>query len=338
MEPSGVKRKLTVILAADVAGFSRMMGVDEEATHKTLRAYREIIDGLIARHDGRIFGTAGDSVVAEFASPVEAVRSAISFQEELRVRNTVLPEDRQMLFRIGVNLGDVIVDGDDMFGDGVNVAARLEGVAEPGGICVSRKVFEEVKHKLSVGFEDIGPQEVKNIAEPVPAFRIVAGPISILPDEAAATAKGARWRIPAVLALVVVLGAGGTAIWSLYLSGPVPLTSFPSNISTDSMPSKDIVALMTGMKIQGISMKNGRPFIIEVKADKTVDVEMGRTGALEGTTFRETGKWWAENYRFCMQFSRFAQGRKMCPRIAKEGQKITASRGDGTQLNWTLGK
>ncbi len=339
MEPSGVKRKLTVILAADVEGFSRMMGIDEEATHKTLRAYREIVDGLIARHEGRIFGTAGDSVVAEFASPVEAVRSAISIQEELRVRNTELPEDRQMRFRIGINLGDVIVDGDDIFGDGVNVAARLEGVAEAGGICVSRKVFEEVKHKLSVGFEDIGPQEVKNIAEPVPAFRIVAGPISVLPDEAAATAKGARWRIPAVaLALVAVVAGGGTAIWSLYLSGPVPLTSFPSNISTDSMPSKDIEALMTGMKIQGVSKKNGRPFIIEVKADKTVDVEMGRTGALAGTTFRETGKWWAENYRFCMQFSRFAQGRKMCPRIVKEGEKITASRGDGTRLNWTLGK
>ncbi len=184
MEETGVKRKLTVILAADVEGYSRLMGVDEEATHKTLRAYRDIIDGLIARHDGRIFGSAGDSVVAEFASPVETVRSAISIQEELRVRNTELPEDRQMRFRIGINLGDVIVDGDDIYGDGVNVAARLEGVAEPGGICISGDVYNQVKSNLSVGFEDIGPQEVKNIAEPVPAFRITAAPVSVAEAEA----------------------------------------------------------------------------------------------------------------------------------------------------------
>ncbi len=149
MEETGVKRKLTVILAADVEGYSRLMGVDEEATHKTLRAYREIIDGLIARHDGRVFSTAGDSVVAEFASPVEAVRSAISIQEELRVRNTELPEDRQMRFRIGVNLGDVIVDGDDIYGDGVNVAARLEGMAAAGGICISGGVHEQIENKLA---------------------------------------------------------------------------------------------------------------------------------------------------------------------------------------------
>ncbi len=130
MEETGVKRKLAVILAANIEGYSRLMGADEEATHKTLRAYRDIIDATIARHDGRVFSTAGDSVVAEFASPVEAVRSAISIQDDLRVRNTELPEDRQMRLRIGVNLGDVIVDGDD---DGVNVGARLEGVAAPGG-------------------------------------------------------------------------------------------------------------------------------------------------------------------------------------------------------------
>ena len=169
MGETSVKRKLTVILAADVEDYSRLMGVDEEATHKTLRAYREIIDGLIARHDGRIFGTAGDSVVAEFASPVEAVRAAISIQEELRVRSTELPEDRQMRFRIGVNLGDVIVDGDDIYGDGVNVAARLEGMAAAGGICISGDVYNQIENKLALGYEDLGFQEVKNIAKPVPS-------------------------------------------------------------------------------------------------------------------------------------------------------------------------
>ncbi len=189
MEETGVKRKLTVILVADVEGYSRLMGVDEEATHKTLRAYREIIDGLIARHDGRVFSTAGDSVVAEFASPVEAVRSAISIQEELRVRNTELPEDRRMRFRIGINLGDVIVDGDDIFGDGVNVAARLEGLAEPGGVCVSDMVYQSVEAKLDLAFDDLGDQEVKNIAKPVRAYRVV-----VEPGPGAVTAPGPRPR------------------------------------------------------------------------------------------------------------------------------------------------
>ncbi len=176
MGETGVKRKLTVILAADVEGYSRLMGVDEEATHKTLRAYRDIIDGLIVRHDGRVFSTAGDSVVAEFASPVEAVRAAISIQEELRVRSTELPEDRQMRFRIGVNLGDVIVDGDDIYGDGVNVAARLEGMAAAGGICISGGVHEQIENKLALGYEDLGFQDVKNIAKPVRTYRVVVEP------------------------------------------------------------------------------------------------------------------------------------------------------------------
>ena len=223
MGETDVKRKLTVILAADVEGYSRLMGADEEATLKTLRAYREIIYGLIARHDGRVFGTAGDSVVAEFASPVEAVRSAISIQEELRVRNAELPDDRKMHFRIGINLDDVMVEGDNLYGDGVNVAARLEGLAEPGGIYVSGNVFNQVKHKLSAGFEDIGPQEVSNIAEPVPVFRLVPGPVSVA-DTAKAAPKpsvAARWRLPVTAAAVIVVATlGGEAIWETYLRPP----------------------------------------------------------------------------------------------------------------------
>ena len=176
MEPTGVKRKLTVILAADVEGYSRLMGADEEATLKALGTYREIIDGLIARHDGRIFSTAGDSVVAEFGSAVEAVRAAISIQEELRVRNAELPEDREMRFRIGINVGDVMVEGDNLYGDGVNVAARLEGLADPGGVCVSDMVYQSVEAKLDLAFEDLGAQSVKNIARPVRAYRVVIEP------------------------------------------------------------------------------------------------------------------------------------------------------------------
>ena len=180
MAEERVQRKLTTILAADVEGYSRLMRSDEEATLKTLGEYREIIDRLIARHDGRVFSTGGDSVLAEFGSAVEAVRCAISWQEEIAGRNAALADDRQMKFRIGINIGDVMVRDDDLFGDGINVAARLEGLAEAGGVCVSGSVFDQVRHKLSIGFEDIGAQEVKNIAEPVPAFQVVPGPVAAL--------------------------------------------------------------------------------------------------------------------------------------------------------------
>jgi adenylate cyclase len=210
MAQDSIKRKLTTILAADVAGYSRLMADDEEATLHTLRGHREIIDGLIDKYHGRIFNTAGDSVLAEFGSTVEAVRCAISIQEELPVQNAELAEERQMLFRIGVNVGDVMVEDDNLYGDGVNVAARLEGVAEPGGICISGSAFDQVKDRLSIGFEDMGPQEVKNIAQPIPAFRIVPGSVSV----AATPARSKRWRLPtAAAALVVILIAGGLAVW-----------------------------------------------------------------------------------------------------------------------------
>ncbi len=211
MAEERVKRKLTTILAADVEGYSRLMSADEEATLKALNTYREIIDGLISRHDGRIFGAAGDSVLAEFGSTVEAVRCAMSIQEELKVRNAELAEERRMSFRIGINVGDVMVEGDNLFGDGVNVAARLEGLAEAGGICISGSAFDQVKNKLSIGFEDIGAQEVKNIPEPVPAFRVVAGPVSVAATETPSAVS--RWRVPALAAGVVVILAVGSIAW-----------------------------------------------------------------------------------------------------------------------------
>ncbi|MCH7777566.1 MAG: tetratricopeptide repeat protein [Gemmatimonadetes bacterium] len=172
MAEDKVTRKLTTILAADVEGYTRLMRADEEATLKTLDEYRQIIDGLIARHDGRVFSTGGDSVLAEFASAVEAVRCAISCQEEISSRNAELADDRKLKFRIGINVGDVMIREGDLFGDGVNVAARLEGLAEAGGVCISSSVFEQIKYKLSLGFEDMGPQEVKNIAEPISVYRV----------------------------------------------------------------------------------------------------------------------------------------------------------------------
>ena len=158
-----MERRLAAILAADVVGYSRLMEADEEATARTLSTYREIIVGLVASHHGRVFGSAGDSVIAEFASPVEAVRCAVDIQRELEAHNVDLAEDRRMRLRIGVNLGDVIVEGDNLLGDGVNIAARLEALAEPGGISLARSVFDQVKKQLDLGYEYLGEHEVKNI-------------------------------------------------------------------------------------------------------------------------------------------------------------------------------
>jgi adenylate cyclase len=167
-----VDRKLTTILAADVTGYSRMMEQDEAATLATLRDYRAAMAGFIARHRGRVVNTAGDSLLAEFASVVEAVQCAVEIQRELAARNRALPPARQMQFRIGLNLGDVMVEGDDLFGEGVNIAARLQQLAEPGGICIAGAVFEQVRNKLTIGFDFLGEQSVKNIAEPLPVYRI----------------------------------------------------------------------------------------------------------------------------------------------------------------------
>ncbi len=168
-----VERRLAAILAADVAGYSRLMGADEEGTHAALTALRrEITDPKIKEHRGRIVKTTGDGLLAEFASVVDAVRCAVALQREMALRNDGVPKERCIEFRIGINLGDVIIDEHDIYGDGVNVAARLEALAEPGGICVSRVVRDQVRDKVDFGFEDMGEQQVKNIARPVRVYRI----------------------------------------------------------------------------------------------------------------------------------------------------------------------
>jgi len=172
---SPVERKLTTILSADAVGYSRLMGEDETATLATLRAYRAACAALIDSHRGRIVGTAGDSMLAEFASVVRAVECAVGMQREIAERNAGLPEDRRMLFRIGVNLGDVLVEQDDLYGDGVNIAARLQALADPGGILISGPVFDQVRDKLSLGFDFLGDQSVKNIAAQVPVYRVQLG-------------------------------------------------------------------------------------------------------------------------------------------------------------------
>jgi adenylate cyclase len=212
-----MKRKIAAIFAADIAGYSRLVAEDEEETLRRLASYRQVTDDFIARYGGRIFNTAGDAVLAEFPSAVEAVRCAIDIQESLRTRNMAYPASRQMSFRIGITIGDVVERDGDLLGDGVNIAARLEGLAEVGGICISRAVHEQVANKLSVQFADIGAQEVKNIPTPVHAYLVamrredgtyatpqIKKPLSPRP-------AGPNWMWPLAVTVVclVAIGVGG---------------------------------------------------------------------------------------------------------------------------------
>ena len=170
--PGRVGRRLAAIVAADVAGYSRLMGLDEVGTARTLREHRKATDALVAKHGGRIVKTTGDGLLLEFSSVVDAVECAVAVQTVMAQRNEGVPQDRRMVFRIGINLGDILIEGDDILGDGVNVAARLEGIAEPGGICISASAYDQVRGKVPVEFTDLGEQTLKNIARPVRAYAV----------------------------------------------------------------------------------------------------------------------------------------------------------------------
>ncbi len=176
MATEGFKRKLTVILSADAVGYSRLMGEDEVATLRTLETYKGVITALIQQHRGRVAGSPGDNILTEFASVVDAVQCAVAMQKEIQARNQELPETRRMQFRIGINLGDVIETEDSLYGDGVNIAARLESLADPGGICVSKAAFDLIETKLPLGYEYLGGQILKNIAKPVCAYKVIMEP------------------------------------------------------------------------------------------------------------------------------------------------------------------
>jgi TolB-like protein/Flp pilus assembly protein TadD len=171
-QPVRVGRRLSAIVAADVAGYSRLMGLDEVGTARTLREHRKVTDALVAKHGGRLVKTTGDGVLLEFPSVVDAVECAVAVQAVMAQRNEEVPQDRRMLFRIGINLGDILIEGDDILGDGVNVAARLEGIAEPGGICISSSAYEQVRGKVAVDFTDLGEQKLKNIDRPIRAYAV----------------------------------------------------------------------------------------------------------------------------------------------------------------------
>jgi class 3 adenylate cyclase len=192
-----IERRLAAIMVADVAGYSRLMGIDEVGTHNALKDHgRERIDPTIARHNGRVIRTVGDGLLVEFASVVDAVGCAVAIQRAMLAFNQGVHTDRQIILRIGINIGDIIVDGGDVFGDGVNVAARLEALCEPGGVCISRSANEQVRNKLSLGFADLGERTVKNIAQAIGVFGLTAKDIATLPDEALPEPEPPELRTP----------------------------------------------------------------------------------------------------------------------------------------------
>jgi class 3 adenylate cyclase len=247
-----MKRKIAAILAADVAGYSKLVAEDEEETLRRLASYRAVMDDFIARAGGRIFNTAGDAVLAEFSSAVEAVRCAIDIQESLRTRNMAYPQSRQMCFRIGITVGDVVERDGDLLGDGVNIAARLEGIAPVGGICISRSVHEQVANKLSVQFADIGEQQVKNIPNPVHAYKIEMRPDDIhgvVPPKPAA--KSPPWLVPVSIAVTAVAAFGIAGVVFLTALRPggvleppqpgpaaVPSAPLPAPIAPSASPAQ----------------------------------------------------------------------------------------------------
>ncbi len=244
--PGGPPRRLAAILAGDIAGYSRLMGIDEEGTHaRVKRQRRDIIDPAIAEHHGKVVKNTGDGFIAMFDSPVEAVRCAIVIQQSMIGRNAALARPQQILYRIGVNLGDVIVEPDDIFGEGVNIAARLETLAEPGSVYISGGVYEQIKNKLVCGYQSLGDQRVKNITDPVSVYRV-------LPDPAAVRRARPIRSVAALLGLVViVVGASIGAGWYLRtregpeIAGtplPAPAPSRPAPTSTPVPPPAAVPA------------------------------------------------------------------------------------------------
>jgi len=237
--PREVKRKLAAILSADVKGYSRLMGEDEEGTIRTLNAYKEVITGFVQKHQGRVVGTAGDSMLAEFASVVDAVRCAVGIQEELKDRNKELSEDRRMEFRIGVNLGDVVEDGDTIYGDGVNIAARLESLAEAGGICISGTAYDQVENKLSLGYKYLGEQAVKNIAKPVRVYWVLMEPEAAGKVIGERKAKPRQWqRVTMGLVIWVIVVVAAIVIWKYYTPSDSPKELTPKEKIVATQPEK----------------------------------------------------------------------------------------------------
>ena len=246
------RRKLTAILSADVEGYSLLMRDDEEATIRTLTTYRKAMTHLILQYRGRVVDAPGDNLLAEFISVVDTVNCAAEIQRDLAERNAELPEDRRMQFRIGINLGDVVEKGERIYGDGVNIAARMEGLAEGGGICISGKVHEEVKNKLGLEYEYLGKQEVKNIMEPVEAYRVLSYPGAAAHRVIKAKkAIGKTWRNVAVIVAALLVSGFVLAILNFYLHPTPPVEVASVKKMAFPLPDKPSIAVLPFDNLSG---------------------------------------------------------------------------------------
>jgi len=242
MAEQGFKRKLTTIFSADVVGYSRLMEDNEEATIQTLNAYRNSMSTLIQQHRGRVVDMTGDNLLAEFSSVVDAVKCSVETQKEMSERNADLPENRRMSFRIGVNLGDIVEENDRIYGDGVNIAARIEGLAEGGGICISGTAYDQLKNKLELGYQYLGEHSVKNIAAPVRVYKVLmeADAAGKVIGEKRNTKRGMALAI----ALILLIGAGGLAGWYLYIEHAKKIAPASVENMAYPLPDKPSIAVL----------------------------------------------------------------------------------------------
>ena len=254
MTADSINRKLTAILSADAKGYSRLMGKDEVGTVKLLKEYREIMAQLILQDRGRVVDSPGDNLLAEFGSVVDAAGCAVKIQEQLKTKNAKLSEEKRLEFRIGINLGDVLEDGDRLYGDGVNIAARIEGLAEPGGICISRTAYDHVKNKLELGYEYLGEQNVKNISDPVRVYRVLVEP------EAAGKVIGEKRflgrisRNSAIAAIIILLiVAGGLIGWNIYLQQAKKIEPASLDKMAYPLPEKPSIVVLPFDNLSGDS-------------------------------------------------------------------------------------
>ena len=251
MATQDFKRKLTAILSADVKGYSRLMGEDEEATVRTITAHRKVITSVIQKYRGRVVDSPGDNILAEFVSVVDAVQSGVEIQEVIRAKNAELPDERKMEFRIGINLGDVIQEGERIYGDGVNIAARVEGLADPGGICISGSAYEQIENKLALGYDYIGEHTVKNIVKPIRVYRVPTGPETIqkVTEEKRPAPGWQRAAFAVVIALVVV--AGGVAVWKSFRPSTAPTEVASVEKMAFPLPDKPSIAVLPFANMSG---------------------------------------------------------------------------------------
>ncbi len=346
-----MERRLAAILAADVVGYSRLMELDETGTLAALNAHREdIINPSIADHHGRVVKLMGDGILAEFPSVVEAVQCAVRIQTGLASKNANVPEEMRMEWRIGINVGDVIVEGDDLYGDGINIASRLEGLAEPGGICISRDVFTQVKNKVDLGFESLGEQIVKNITDPVLVFRVELNPGAAMrrPEE---TPRTRWWRsiaLPAAVAASVVIGAFGAWKYFGYSEPPPALPDKPSiavlpfvNLSGDPLQealadglTEDIIIDLSKLPdMIVIDRQSASAFEGESTTAQQVGRELGVHYVLKGSIQEATGK-----VRISVQLVDATTGHQLwAERYDREYSDVFALQDEITEkIAWTL--